>query len=170
MSIKQFNGHWMSEKDRLMIRFNTMDDCEYRLWLTRHLLKKIFQVGLDLIKPSQEKYDQNTSKIIQKMNLDVLQKSTNLKGQYENASKFPIGQVPVLVVGVDVESNEKFANIDLHLITKQKLNIKITKQIWGRFIILLNKLQKDAGWDLSLEGQQELVGNSDEEAIQVTLH
>ena len=37
MSIKQFNGSYMPNEDRLMFRFNTVEDDEYRFWFTRRV-------------------------------------------------------------------------------------------------------------------------------------
>ena len=37
MSIKQFNGSYVLNEDRLLFRFNTSDDSEYRFWLTRRI-------------------------------------------------------------------------------------------------------------------------------------
>jgi len=170
MSIKQFSGHWMPEKDRLMIRFNTNDDCEYRLWITRHLLKKILQISLDIGCSDYQGYGENTAKLIQQMSLDVLKNETNLKENYEGASKFPIGKIPILVLDINIEATKNFFSVDMQLVTNQKLNIKITKLAWRQFVVLLDKLQKDAGWELLFGELKKIDENTSSNGLQKIFH
>ena len=37
MSIKQFNATYLAPDDRLLFRFNTLEDTEFRFWLTRRV-------------------------------------------------------------------------------------------------------------------------------------
>ena len=43
MSIKQFNGEWVCQQDRVLFRFNTSEDQEFNFWLTRYVLKGLLQ-------------------------------------------------------------------------------------------------------------------------------
>jgi len=43
MSIKQFNGEWVCQQDRVLFRFNTSEDQEFSFWLTRYVLKGLLQ-------------------------------------------------------------------------------------------------------------------------------
>ena len=59
MSIKQFNGTYDQKEDRLLFRFNTQDDQEFRFWLTRFITKgilgavdQLIQKGLEKTQPS----------------------------------------------------------------------------------------------------------------------
>jgi hypothetical protein len=45
MSITQFNATYTPEEDRVLFRFNTSESQEYRLWLTRLIVRDVLALG-----------------------------------------------------------------------------------------------------------------------------
>jgi hypothetical protein len=65
MSIKQFNGSYVSNEDRLLFRFNTSDDSEYRFWLTRRITLFFLAATDHLVEKQLEKsHSKHTAKAI----------------------------------------------------------------------------------------------------------
>ena len=68
MSIKQFNGNYQAQEDRILFRFNTAEDAEYRFWFTRRITLFILAASTHLIEKQLEKQHQKIT-----MNYDVRQ-------------------------------------------------------------------------------------------------
>jgi hypothetical protein len=48
VSIKQFNGEWVCQQERVLFRFNTSEDQEFSFWLSRYVLKGLLLGGQQL--------------------------------------------------------------------------------------------------------------------------
>ena len=55
MTIKQFNATYLAQDDRLLFRFNTAEDTEFRFWLTRRVTLFILAATSHLLVKSLEK-------------------------------------------------------------------------------------------------------------------
>lgn len=64
MSIKQFNGSYSPNDDRIIFRFNTVDDNEYIFWLTRRVTHIILSSTGEMIKTEYEKCAPSVENVI----------------------------------------------------------------------------------------------------------
>lgn len=75
MGIKQFNGTYFPQEDRLIFRFNTADDSEYRLWFTRRVTLFILAAANHLIQSQLEKqHTPDVAKAISEFERESLKK------------------------------------------------------------------------------------------------
>ncbi len=162
MSIRQFNGNYMPNDDRLLFRFNTADDSEYRFWFTRRVTLFIMAATEHLVeKKLEQKHDQPTAKAIAQFQQEAIKEKANFVSEYQAANKFPLGADPVLVVdvkctmlqaeGVDVLS------MDLVLPGGANLNLRLTVPILQTMRLLLERLAQQANW-----GQMHLVSPNEQ--------
>jgi hypothetical protein len=150
MAIKQFNGQWVSDEDRLLFRFNTEDDREFRFWLTRNATKILIAGSQQLVtEVLKKKFTQETAEAIQEFQQHTAKQTTQFNESYAAGGNLALGENPILVTGAALKLENEMMSIDLRLATKQNVNIKITMTVFQKMVLLLNKLQEQAQWGIS---------------------
>lgn len=149
MSVFQFNLNYLNHEDRLVFRFNTSIAEEYRLCLTRSTLKQLFSSVDTVLKAKLEAsyFSSIETAVYQFQNTAVAQQS-DFQTAFKPGQTFPLGESPILVVAIRATEQEKSVSIDFQLATKQNLNIKIPQANFRALMILLKRLQAEAGWGL----------------------
>jgi len=151
MTIKQFNGNWVSQEDRLMFRFNTQDNAEYRFWMTRLVVKALINGSQHLVqKALEKKHEPKTAQAIQEFQQQNLKQQADFKVPYQEAVSLPLGDQPVLVIGLQMKQEGDLMSVDFQLVTKQNLNMKLTLPMLQTMVLLLDKLQAIANWSVGL--------------------
>jgi len=163
MGIKQFNGTYFPQEDRLIFRFNTADDSEYRLWFTRRVTLFILAAANHLIQAQLEKqHTPDVAKAISEFERESLKKNVKEDSQagqssYEPGSHYPLGADPLLVLDVKctqhrevrAESTTDALSIDLTLPGGGNLNLRLAGQTLTGMCLLLDQLRVKAGWGLA---------------------
>ena len=153
MTIKQFNGHYDLREDRILFKFNTHQDSEYRLILTRFIVEKILQAVTRLIHNSLEKtHNAQIAKVIQEFQDDGVEKSANLSQQYLGAQNLPLGESPLLVTGMRLSYADSQFLIGFQLANNKTLNTKLSKENTQTMSFLLKKLAQKANWQVNEVG------------------
>jgi hypothetical protein len=151
MTIKQFNGQWVSEEDRLLFRFNTLDDLEFRFWLTRNATKTIIagsqQLFAEILKT---RFTPGTAEVVQEFQQQAAIQTTQFNEAYTAGANLVLGEHPLLVTGVSMQAENGLMSIDLRLLTRQNVNIRITPAAFQKMVLLLLKLQEQAQWSIDL--------------------
>jgi hypothetical protein len=154
MSIKQFNGNWVSHEDRLMFRFNTHDNSEFRFWITRLVAKTLIAGSQHLVKKAlEQKHEPGTAQAIQDFQQQHVKQQADFKVPYQEAAALPLGDQPVLVTGLKMRPEGELMSIDFELATQKNLNMKLTLPMLQTMIILLDRLQEMASWGVGLTEQ-----------------
>jgi hypothetical protein len=151
MSIKQFNGSYMPNEDRVMFRFNTAEDDEYRFWFTRRVTLFILAATEHLVeKKLEQKHDKPAAKAIAQFQQETVKEQTKFTNDYTPASKYPIGADPVLVMDVKCTmmqvENVDVLSLDLILPGGSNLNLKLTMPILQTMRLLLERLAAQGNW------------------------
>jgi hypothetical protein len=151
MSIKQFNGSYMSNEDRILFRFNTSEDEEYRFWFTRRVTLFILAATDHLVeKKLEQKHDKPAAKAISQFQQQSVKEQTKFTNDYVPASKYPIGADSVLVMDVkctmmQVEKVDVLS-MDLVMPGGANLNLKLTIPILQTMRLLLERLAAQGNW------------------------
>jgi len=149
MAIKQFNGQWANDEDRLLFRFNTDDDREFRFWLTRNITRALIEGSQHLMAEAlKKKFAPETAEAIQEFQQHTAKQTTQFTKSYDSGANLVLGEAPILVIGVALKTVNEFMSIDLRLASKQNVNIKITMAVFRKMLLLLNKLQEQAQWGI----------------------
>jgi hypothetical protein len=168
MSIKQLNASYLLNEDRILLRLNTQDHVEYRLWLTRRVTLFILAASTHLLTKKLEKvHSPETAKAVnefQKTALLEAAKTANAGAQnYEAGTQFPIGFDPLLVMDAScslTKNGEKLAaqkisteidfddtlSIDFLLPGGANLNLNLPVNMMRALCLLLDQLHQQAGW------------------------
>ena len=151
MSIKQFNGNYLPGEDRLMFRFNTVDNSEYRLWLSRRVTLFILVATEHLV---EQRLAQNhtppAAKAIAQFEHDAAKTQADFSVPYQGALLFPLGPDPVLVTDVKctmmVHEGQDLMSLDLSIVNHRNLNLKLPLSILLTMRLLLERLADTAQW------------------------
>ena len=147
MSIKQFNGTYDLKEDRLLFRFNTQDDQEFRFWLTRFITKGILGAVDQLVqKGLEKKHNPQIAEVIKEFQKEGVAKTTNVNENYLGATSFPLGEEPTLVTAMNFNLTGDVFSMDFKLPDNRNLNIKLPIASVQTMTLLLRKLCEKAQW------------------------
>lgn len=168
MTIKQFNGSYLPNEDRILFRFNTQEQSEYRFWFTRRVTLFLLAATSHLLtKKLEQAHSPDAAKALNEFEkqavLDAAKNTTSAVQNYESGSNFPIGSEPLLVMDVTcslTKNGEKLANlseaaegeideslsIDFVLPGGANLNLKLAGNTLQAMCVLLDQLRQQAQW------------------------
>ena len=156
MSIKQFNATYLAPDDRLLFRFNTAEDAEYRFWFTRRITLFILSATEHLtVKSLEKKHSPDIAKAIAQFDQEVMQVDPTSKGvtysqEYVPASKYPLGADAILVIdakcNLEKQGEEDLLSLDLVLPGGANINLKMAGSTLQAICSLLDQLRLLARW------------------------
>jgi hypothetical protein len=151
MTIRQFNGSYIASDDRIILRFNTTNDQEYRFWFTRRITQFIISATEHLVeKQLEKKHEKPIAKAISEFKVEVAHKTANFNTEYQSATKFPLGGDPILVIDAKCAilkyEEEDILSLDLIMPNQKKLNLKLVQAASQTMCVLLQKLNDQANW------------------------
>lgn len=148
MSIRQLNASYVAEEDRVMFRFTTAQNEEYRLWLTRAMVGVLMQHTRALaVKKLSQDHSVPQAKAVAQFKQQALQQEVNFT-QFEGATRFPLGAEPVLVKGIQASVQDAVAVMVLQLSRGQSLSLKLGDDLLGKLQLILDKMNVAARWAL----------------------
>jgi len=155
MSIKQLNASYLAADDRLLLRFNTLEDAEFRFWLTRRVTLFILAATQHLmVKNLEQTHTPEAAKAIADFGKEaVLTHSENPAAQvdqYQAGNTYPLGADPVLVMdvkcGLEKQGLDDVLSLDLVLPGGANINLKLAGNTLQALRILLEQLREHARW------------------------
>lgn len=168
MSIKQINATYLVNEDRILLRFNTPEEAEYRLWITRRVgLFMLVATTHLLTKQLEQSHAPDTAKAIDAFEKEALVEASKIANttpnEYQSGIQFPLGAEPILVMDVScsllqnnasnnsnsdaiTSSNQDIISIDFALPGGANLNLKLASNMVRAITLLLDQLRQQAGW------------------------
>lgn len=168
MSIKQINAAYLVNEDRILLRFNTPEEVEYRLWITRRVGLFILAATTHLLTQKLEQmHTAETAKAIDAFEKDALVEASKIanatSSEYQSGIHFPLGSEPILVMNVScsllqnnamevskssaiADGNQDIISIDFALPGGANLNLKLASTMVRAITLLLDQLRQQAGW------------------------
>lgn len=156
MSIKQFNATYLAPDDRLLFRFNTTEDTEFRFWFTRRITLFILAATQHLtVKSLEQAHAPEIAKAIADFDKEVMKSNPESKGvskaeAYQPASNYPLGADPLLVMDAkctpEKQGSEDGVSLDLVLPGGANINVKMAGPTLQALCALLNQLREHAVW------------------------
>jgi hypothetical protein len=168
VSIKQINATYLVNEDRILLRFNTPAEAEYRLWITRRVgLFMLVATTHLLTKQLEQSHAPDTAKAIDAFEKEALVEASKIANttpnEYQSGIQFPLGAEPILVMDVScsllqnnasdnsnsdaiTSSNQDIISIDFALPGGANLNLKLASNMVRAITLLLDQLRQQAGW------------------------
>jgi hypothetical protein len=157
MTIKLFNASYFIHEDRLLFRINTVDDSEYRFWMTRRVVLFILAATNHLFsKKLEESHTPEAAKAMIEFGQEAAKAGqTNSEGKLTQVpqqlvSQYPIGVEPILVMDVKCaltkEGLDDVLQLDFILPAGGVLNLKMAGNTLHAMGALLTQLSEHANW------------------------
>jgi hypothetical protein len=166
--IKQLNATYLANEDRILLRFNTPEEAEYRLWITRRVALFILAATTHLLtKQLEQSHAPDTAKAINAFEKEALVEASKIANaapnEYQSGIQFPLGSEPILVMDVSCSllqnnvskdsnsnamtgGNDEVISIDFVLPGGANLNLKLASTMVRAITLLLDQLRQQAGW------------------------
>lgn len=160
--IHQLNVTYVTAEDRILLRLNTTLKEEFRIWLTRRIVRKLAsELGgaerrlLGLENP-EEGFVAPGARAIQEFRREASTANVDFGERFEEGSAdFPFGDAPVLATGSEVRLQEGSATIALALANKRSLNFVLDVRGLHGTLAMLQKAVAHSDWDLGQELESE---------------
>lgn len=177
--VKEINGKYISEEDRILLRIKTNINEEYRFWLTRNITKiliiemnkHIFEQQATKLLEQEYFSDDNSSKTVKSK---LMQEITPLKNQYVSSDILPLGAEPILIHKLELRKHHNNHNIyyvlTLKLSAGIEINCPIQLDILNSVQNLIEKLTSMAGWVKWIELKNEKKININLNDISQSMH
>lgn len=175
MNIHQLSVIYLDEQDRILVRFNTSEGDELRLWLTRRMVARIFEPLNDAVGHLEARKTQlpDSSAITRRMLADlrraeVLTQSDFSTPYKSRSAKLPLGTKPMLVTQLSMSVQD---NRQLKIAFEERLpqhsevrgvQVEMESQMVHGFMHLLESAVSKAQWDIAGTTHDAVSANADE--------
>lgn len=134
MKINQVNFSYSQLEDRLLFRFNTLDKTEFRMWLTRamsvRLLGQLHQVvRIDLLRERPGLVALDMDAVVKFRREAALVKADYVQSFSSEAVIFPLGQQPILVTDVVMDSSKLVSVVTFQLAVGQGVSLSLNHDL-----------------------------------------
>lgn len=187
MSIKQFNGTYYPQEDRILFRFNTADQAEYRFWFTRRITLFILGATTHLITTKLEStHTPAVAQALSEFERDAVQSSVKPDTQsgssqvYEAGSTYPLGADSLLVMDVKCtlgKDSQRGSDIDVLVLDLSlpgggNVNLKLSGATLHTMCALLDQLRVKAHWGspLSFAGRSAIEEAALPDSPKISIH
>ena len=151
MSIKQFNGEWVCQQDRVLFRFNTSEDQEFNFWLTRYVLKGLLQGAQQLtVQALEQVHTPQVAQVMQTFQQASVKQQLNFAETFQVAKEKPMGDVPLLVTGLLLNQQGEVVTLKFDLESGKSVQVQMNPSVLHVMLALLDKLQGIAQWGVGL--------------------
>lgn len=160
--INQLNVTYVTAEDRILLRLNTTHKEEFRIWLTRRVVRKLAgELGgaerrLLGLENSEAGFVAPGVRAIQEFRREASTANVDFGERFEEgASGLPFGDAPVLATGCEVRPQEGNASIALALANQRSLNFVLDVRGLHGTLAMLQKAVARSDWDLGQELESE---------------
>jgi hypothetical protein len=151
MSIKQFNGEWVCQQDRVLFRFNTSEDQEFSFWLTRYVLKGLLQGAQQLtVQALAQVHPPQVAQVMQSFQQESVAQQLNFQETFQAAKEKPMGDAPLLVTGLMLNQTGEVVTLKFDLESGKSVQVQMSPSVLQVMLALLDKLQGIAQWGVDL--------------------
>ncbi len=150
--INQFSANYDPSEDRILLRFNTTNLKEFRLWLTRRSTDMLLdvlprqteqgeQIQEDLKKQIQKNQNEEKTK-----EMSSQKEAFSKKPQFIKGNEFPIGETPELVSIIKVELSGSVYKVQFILKIGKTVSVNVKPDLMLKVHSLVNLIATKANW------------------------
>lgn len=155
MQLHQINVAYDAEQDRLLVSMSTVERVEYKLWLTRRIVRGLWQGLVQLMASSELARSQaapEARRAVVEFQHEQALREARFSDRYENGQLQPaLPGDPLLVVRIRLQGAGAGRH-QLSFLPKsgQGFNVQLTDSLLHAFARLLHDAMNATEWDLGL--------------------
>ncbi len=145
--LHQMTAEYNPNQDRILFRISTSGKVEYRVWLTRRLVKKFWGQAVDLFLVGSE--DDKVKNAMTSMKHQEVVQSSDFSQKHAVASET---KPPLLAIGITAGTTpEGSIRLTFHTADKRDVNIDMNEDMLHALCHIIQKCAEKAGWALALK-------------------
>ncbi len=156
--LHQFHVEYAPAEDRVLLKINTTDKRELRLWLTRRVVKGLWNTLQKLLERSggaKAQSDPDLRKAQIGFDRERAMRGGSTKKPFDDdALEFPLGKTPVVLSGVGYKPSAApggLGRLDFRTVAGHEIGIPAAENILHSLATMLASVNGHTGWDLELE-------------------
>jgi hypothetical protein len=159
LSIAQIQVRYDENEDRLLLRFSTTENCEFRFWLTRRFAKRLWPMLVRMLEWDQavkQQIDPNARKEVLDIRHEGYVREADYQTQFHEQSgdaprTMPLGEAPVLLGRAEGKKQPDGGQIlTLQPMHGQGIDITCDTRLLHLFMRLLREQVAKTDWDMNL--------------------
>ena len=154
-NLHQMTAEYVPAQDRILFRVNTQEKLEYRVWLTRRVVKNLWGVAVKSFEAKPEVVEQARPQVkqaVMSMQHQQAVQSSNF-GQKHDTSTTPApdADTPLLAVATQIqEVNKNLLRLTFVTAERKAVNLHLTQDMLHAICHIVQTAADRAGWDLQL--------------------
>lgn len=181
MNIHQVSVIYVDEQDRILVRFNTTEAEELRLWLTRRMVSRVLEPLQDAVAQLEARKvplpddSAHTRRMLAELKrVEAVQQADFTTPYQANAAKLPLGSKPLVVtqLRMTVPSDHQLQiGFDEKLADQAEVRgfqVVMEPPMVHGFMHLLEAALAKAQWDIPTKPGRDLAGAHDELLLEET--
>lgn len=155
--IHQLQASYTPSEDRLLLRFNTSGNMEFRFWLTRLFVKRLWPVLLRSLEihPQIATIDMSARPAVLEFMHQEATTHADFTAPFKESTdtSTPLGSEPILVAQARIEphlNNADLYKVSLHPEQGNGIEVAMDTQLMHAFCKLLSDAIATADWNLEL--------------------
>jgi hypothetical protein len=176
MKIHQIQIRHDETEDRLLLRLSTTDNSEFRFWLTRRFVKRLWAMLVQMLEWDQavrQQADPATKRTVLDIQHEGYSQQANYAKKFEEATQgiprsLPLGDAPLVLAKAKGKKGEKgMQALSLHPQQGQGIDMTLDTKLLHIFTRLLRQSVAKTDWDinLALHGTKEQSEPAPQEAV-----
>jgi hypothetical protein len=170
MKIHQIQIRHDESEDRLLLRLSTTDNYEFRFWLTRRFVKRLWAMLVQMLEWDQavrQQADPVTRRTVLDIQHEGFSQQANYAKKFEESSHegprtLPLGDAPTVLAKAKGKKGEKGMQLlSLHPQQGQGIDMTLDTKLLHIFTRLLRQAVAKTDWDINLA----LHGATEEKAV-----
>ena len=159
MRIHQIQIRHDEPEDRLLLRLSTTDNNEFRFWLTRRFVKRLWAMLVQMLEWDQavrQQVDPETRRTVLDIQHEGYSQQANYAKRFEEATQevprsLPLGNVPLVLAKAKGKKGEKGLQLlSLHPQQGEGIDMTLDTKLLHIFTRLLRQSVAKTDWDINL--------------------
>ena len=159
MTIHQIQISHDETEDRLLLRLSTTDDCEFRFWLTRRFIKRLWKMLLQMLewdRAVNSQVDPDTRRTVLDLQHEGYTREADYSQQFrahapDAPPRLVLGEAPVLLAKAEGKKRADGVHVlRLHPMRGQGIDINVDTRLLHIFTRLLREQVARTDWDMNL--------------------
>ena len=159
MKIHQIQIRHDENEDRLLLRLSTTDNAEFRFWLTRRFVKRLWAMLVQMLEWDQavrQQADPATRRTVLDIQHEGYAQQANYAKKFEEPAQeaprsLPLGEAPTVLAKAKGKKGEKGTQLlSLHPQQGQGIDMTLDTKLLHVFTRLLRQAVAKTDWDINL--------------------
>lgn len=154
MAIHQIQIKHDAVEDRLLLRVTTIEGEEFRFWLTRRYVERLWGLLTKMLEwddAVRQQFDDEARRNVLEIRQEGYAQQSDFATQFQGASRLPLGEAPVLLAQAKgSKSDGGLYIVALHPQRGQGIDMKLDTKLLHVLIRLLRESVTKAEWGMDL--------------------